>query len=103
MASLNGKVAIVTGSSRGIGRAVAERLSRDGANIVVTYAGNRDKAEEVVSLIKANGTEAIALQLDLFKLDEIRNLVQSTISHFGRLDILVISGGAPRLTVGLKK
>jgi 3-oxoacyl-[acyl-carrier protein] reductase len=60
MSSLLGKVAIVTGSSRGIGRAVAERLSRDGANIVVTYAGNRDKAEEVVLVIKANGTEAIA-------------------------------------------
>lgn len=98
MASLNGKVAIVTGSSRGIGRAVAERLSRDGANIVVTYAGNRDKAEEVVSVIKANGTEAIALQVDLLKLNDIQNLVQKTINHFGKLDILVISGGAPRLT-----
>lgn len=98
MASLTGKVAIVTGASRGIGRAVAERLGRDGANVVVTYAGNRDKAEEVVSVIKAKGSDAIALQADLTSLDDIRNLVQSTISHFGKLDILVISGGAPRLT-----
>ena len=98
MAALTGKVAIVTGSSRGIGRALAERLGRDGANVVVTYAGNRDKAEEVISAIKTSGSDAIALQLDLFKLDDIRNLVHSTISHFGRLDILVISGGAPRLT-----
>lgn len=98
MASLKGKVAIVTGSSRGIGRAVAERLSRDGAKVVVTYVGNREKAEEVVSVIKANGTDAIALQSDLTSLDDIRYLVQNTINHFGRLDILVISGGAPRLT-----
>lgn len=95
---LAGKVAIVTGASRGIGQAVAERLGRDGAKVVVTYAGNRDKAEEVVSSIKGNGSDAIALPLDLTKLNEIRTLFQKTISHFGQLDILVISGGAPRLT-----
>lgn len=98
MASLQGKVAIVTGSSRGIGRALAERLGRDGAKVVVTYAGNQAKAEEVVSTIEENGSEAIALQADLLKLSDIRDLVQSTIKRFGRLDILVISGGAPRLT-----
>jgi len=99
MASLSGKVANVTGSSRGIGRVIAERLGRDGANVVVTYAGNRDKAEEVVSVIKTNGSDAIALQLDLAKLDDIRSLFQNTLSQFGKLDILVlvISGGAPRL------
>jgi 3-oxoacyl-[acyl-carrier protein] reductase len=97
MASLSGKVAIVTGSSRGIGRAIAQRLGRDGANMVVTYAGNRDKAEEVVSVIKTNGSDAIALQVDLTKLDDIRSLFQNTLSQFGKLDILVISGGAPRL------
>lgn len=97
MGNLLEKVAIVTGSSRGIGRALAERLGRDGAKVVVTYAGNRDKAEEVVSAVKANGSDAIALQLDLSKLDDIRNVFQTTISRFGKLDILVISGGAPRL------
>jgi 3-oxoacyl-[acyl-carrier protein] reductase len=101
MASLTGKVAIVTGSSRGIGRALAERLGRDGAKVVVTYAGNRDKAEEVVSAIKSQGSDAIALQLDLSKLDSIRTLFQQVISHFGQFDILVISGGAPRLTKSL--
>lgn len=95
---LKGKVAIVTGSSRGIGRAVAERLGRDGAKVVVTYAGNQAKAEEVVSSIKDNGSDAIALPFDLNKLDNIRSLFKETISHFGQLDILVISGGAPRLT-----
>lgn len=98
MGNLTGKVAIVTGSSRGIGRALAERLGRDGAKVVVTYAGNRDKAEEVVSAIKATGSEAIAFQLDLSKLEDIRSLFQQTINHFGKLDILVVSGGAPRLT-----
>ncbi len=98
MSNLIGKVAIVTGASRGIGRALAERLGRDGAKVVVTYAGNRDKAEEVVSTIKANGSDAIAVQTDLSKLDAIRALFQKTLSHFGQLDILVISGGAPRLT-----
>lgn len=98
MASLSGKVAIVTGSSRGIGRALAERLGRDGAKVVVTYAGNVEKAQEVVSTIKANGSDAIAIQVDLLKLSDIRKLVQSTIKHFSKLDILVISGGAPRLT-----
>ncbi|GAP98042.1 SDR family oxidoreductase [Leptolyngbya sp. NIES-2104] len=98
MGFLVGKVAIVTGSSRGIGQALAERLGRDGANVVVTYAGNREKAEAVVSTIKANGSDAIALPLDLTKLDDIRNLFQKTIEQFGKVDILVISGGAPRLT-----
>lgn len=98
MGSLLGKVAIVTGSSRGIGRALAERLGRDGAKVVVTYARNREKAEEVVSVIKENGSDAIALGLDISKLDDIRNLFQNTINQFGKLDILVISGGAPRLT-----
>lgn len=98
MGSLLGKVAIVTGSSRGIGRALAERLGRDGAKVVVTYARNREKAEEVVSVIKANGSDAIALGLDISKLDDIRNLFENAISQFGQLDILVISGGAPRLT-----
>ena len=97
MSSLAGKVAIVIGASRGIGQAIAERLGRDGANVVITYAGNRDKAEAVVAGMQAHGSDAIALPLDLAKLDEIRSLFHNTLSHFGRLDILVISGGAPRL------
>jgi 3-oxoacyl-[acyl-carrier protein] reductase len=87
--SLQGKVAIVTGSSRGIGRAIAERLGRDGANVVVTFAGNRDKAEEVVETIEATGSKAIALQVDMRKLEEVRTLFEKTIDHFGKVDILV--------------
>ncbi|MBW4567839.1 MAG: SDR family oxidoreductase [Tolypothrix carrinoi HA7290-LM1] len=89
MTSLSGKVAIVTGSSRGIGRAIAERLGRDGANVVVTYAGNKDKAEEVVSAIKANQTDAIAIQVDMRKIEDVRNLFLHTLDYFGKLDILV--------------
>jgi 3-oxoacyl-[acyl-carrier protein] reductase len=59
MTSLSGKVAIVTGSSRDIGRAIALTLGGNGANVVVTYAGNQDKAEEVISTVKANGSDAM--------------------------------------------
>lgn len=97
MTSLAGKVAIVTGSSRGIGRALAERLGREGAKVVVTYARGKDSAEEVVAVVEESGSEAIALQLDLTSLDNIRSLFQSTVSQFGQVDIVVISGGAPRL------
>lgn len=89
MSSLAGKVAIVTGSSRGIGRAIAERLGHDGANVVVTYAGNQGKAEEVVAAIEANGTKAIALQVNMRNLSDVRDLFQLTLSRFGKLDILV--------------
>lgn len=89
MASLSGKVAIVTGSSRGIGRAIAERLGRDGATVVVTYVGNQAKAEEVVSAIKETGSDAIALQVDMRKIEDVSNLFQKTLARFGKLDILV--------------
>jgi 3-oxoacyl-[acyl-carrier protein] reductase len=89
MATLAGKVAIVTGASRGIGRAIAERLGRDGANVVVTYAGNQDKALEVVSAIQTNGSKAITLQIDMRKIEDVRSLFRKTLDHFGKLDILV--------------
>ncbi|GAP98043.1 glucose 1-dehydrogenase [Leptolyngbya sp. NIES-2104] len=87
--SLQGKVAIVTGSSRGIGRAIAERLGRDGASVVITYAGNRDKAEEVVQSIESKGSKATAIQVDVRKLEEVRSLFEKTIDQFGKVDILV--------------
>jgi 3-oxoacyl-[acyl-carrier protein] reductase len=89
MGYLSGKVAIVTGSSRGIGRAVAERLGSDGASIVVTYAGNQDKALEVVEAIKAKGSDAISVQVNMRKIEDVRNLFQKTLDYFGKLDILV--------------
>lgn len=89
MGYLSSKVAIITGSSRGIGRAIAERLGSDGASVVVTYAGNSDKALEVVSAIKANGSDAISVQVDMRKIEDVRNLFQKTLDYFGKLDILV--------------
>ena len=89
MSSLQGKVAIVTGSSRGIGRGIAERLGRDGAAVVVTYAGNRDKAEEVVRLIESAGSKSIAIQVDVRQLEDVRALFEQAIKQFGKVDILV--------------
>lgn len=90
---LSGKVALVTGSSRGIGRAIAERLSSDGASIVVNYAGNADKANEVVATIKNLGGQAIAVQADIGKTADIHRLFDQTMQTFGKIDILVNNAG----------
>jgi 3-oxoacyl-[acyl-carrier protein] reductase len=89
MASLTAKVAIVTGASRGIGRAIAERLAQDGASVVINYSQSANKAKEVVSAIEAGGGKALAVQADMSQLADIRRLFQETIDHFGHLDILV--------------
>ncbi|KST66178.1 glucose 1-dehydrogenase [Mastigocoleus testarum] len=89
MRSLASKVAIITGSSRGIGRAIAQRLGRDGATVVVTYHNSQDKAQEVVEKIKANGSNAIALQVNVKEIDSVRGLFEQTLEHFGKIDILV--------------
>ena len=93
MASLKGKVAIVTGASRGIGRAIAKRLARDGASVVINYAHSADKAKEVISAIEAEGGKALALQADLNQVAALRHLFQETIAQFGQLDILVNNAG----------
>lgn len=86
---LTNKVAIVTGSSRGIGRAIAQRLGQDGAKVVVTYMNNKEQAEEVVTKIQLSGTEAMAMQVDVRKIADIGRLFQQTIEHYGKVDILV--------------
>lgn len=98
MTSLSGKVAIVTGASVGIGKAVAERLAAEGAAVALTYAQNARKVEEMVTAIKDKGGQAIAIQTDFTKLADIRHLFAKTVEDFGRLDILIISGSAPRVT-----
>ena len=90
---LEGKVALVTGSSRGIGRAIAERLSNDGAKLVINYAGSADKANEVVAAIATKGGEAIAVQADVGKVADIQRLFEQTRDRFGKLDILVNNAG----------
>ena len=87
--SLNGKTAIVTGSSRGIGKAIALRLARDGANVVVTYHSSQDKAKEVVKDIKGKGVDGIALQVNVREIESVRDLFSKAIEHFGQVNILV--------------
>lgn len=93
MAPLTGKVAIVTGGSRGIGRAITERLGQDGATVVVNYAQNSEKAQEVVSAIVARGGQALAVQAKINQVADVRRLFQETVDHFGQLDILVNNAG----------
>lgn len=90
---LKNKVAIVTGSSRGIGKAVAERFARDGAKVVVNYVKNKKAADAVVAgIVKARGT-AIAIKADVSKKADARRLINGAIKAFGRLDILVSNAG----------
>jgi 3-oxoacyl-[acyl-carrier protein] reductase len=93
MASLAGKVAIVTGASRGIGRAIALRLSQEGASVVVNYARGADQAKDVVSAIEAAGGKALAVQADVRKTAEIRDLFDRTQETYSQIDILVNNAG----------
>lgn len=93
MASLGGKVAIVTGASRGIGRAIALRLSQEGASVVVNYARGADQAKDVVSAIEAAGGKALAVQADVRKTAEIRDLFDRTQETYSQIDILVNNAG----------
>jgi 3-oxoacyl-[acyl-carrier protein] reductase len=96
MIDLTGKVALVTGASRGIGRAIAEKLAGQGASVVVNYNTNREAADEVVEGIKANGGQAIAMQGDVRDAGDAKRLVKATLNEFGRLDILVNNAGTTR-------
>src|SRR5216117_255931 len=87
------KVAIVTGASGGIGRAVALRLARDGFAVVVNYAGNAAKAEGVVNEIKSTGGQAIAVQADVANATEVERLFKKTLDAFNRIDVVVNSAG----------
>ena len=93
MSKLNGRVAIVTGASKGIGAAVARHLAAAGAAVVVNYAGSRDGAEKVVSDITAAGGKALAVQADVVKPEDVQRLVAQTIKAFGAPDILVNNAG----------
>ncbi len=93
---LQEQTALVTGASRGIGRAIALELARHGANVVVNYAGNQERAEQVVAEIKELGTEAFALKADVANGEEVQVMVKETIAGFGRLDILVNNAGITR-------
>jgi 3-oxoacyl-[acyl-carrier protein] reductase len=93
MAKLSGKVAVVTGASKGIGAAIAEELAKDGASVIVNYSSSAAGAEAVVAKIKAGGGKAKAVRADVSKPAEAKQLVDSAVSEFGRLDILVNNAG----------
>jgi 3-oxoacyl-[acyl-carrier protein] reductase len=90
---LRNRVAIVTGGSRGIGRAVVDRLAELGAHVVVNYVKDRDAATAAVRSAQSKGVEAIAVQADVSRLEEAESLVQVTIERFKRIDILVCNAG----------
>src|SRR6266498_341418 len=87
--TLTGKVALVTGGSRGIGAAIAKRLARDGAAIALTYASAQQQAEEVVRTIEAAGGRALAMRADSADVAAVKSAVAETVRTLGRLDVLV--------------
>lgn len=93
---LKGKNALVTGSSRGIGRAIALELGRLGANVAVNYAGNEAKAQEVVDELEKMGVQAIKIQADVTDEDAVKKMVKEIIQTFGSLEILVNNAGITR-------
>ncbi|MDO7925376.1 glucose 1-dehydrogenase [Pseudomonas sp. KFB-139] len=93
MKKLAGKVAVVTGASKGIGAGIAKALAQDGAAVVVNYASSREGADAVVDAIKSSGGHAIALKADVSIAAEAQALIEAAITNFGRLDILVNNSG----------
>jgi 3-oxoacyl-[acyl-carrier protein] reductase len=93
MPKLTGKVAVVTGSSKGIGAGIAERLAADGASVIVNYARSEDAAKAVVDKIKSAGGQATAVKADISQPAEIKPLFDAAIQAYGHLDILVNNAG----------
>jgi glucose 1-dehydrogenase len=90
---LSGKIALVTGSSQGIGEGIAIRLAEEGADVIINYRSHPEGAAEAVAKVERTGRRGFAIQADLSRLDEIRRLVDESIAHFGQLDILVNNAG----------
>jgi 3-oxoacyl-[acyl-carrier protein] reductase len=95
--ALTGKVALVTGASRGLGAAIAKRLAFDGAAVAITYTSSPQKADEVVRVIESNGGRALAIRADSADVEALRNAVADTVQTFGSLDILVNNAGIATL------
>ena len=93
MESLKGKVALVTGGSRGIGRAIAQRLARDGASVALTYHHNADAAEEIAAGIRQTGGRAMALHAELDRAEDLTPLFDAAERELGRLDIVIANAG----------
>jgi 3-oxoacyl-[acyl-carrier protein] reductase len=94
-----GKVAIVTGASRGIGRAIAENLAQAGADIVAVYQRNSEKVAELASTLESLGRVCLPIQADVAQETEVETLVQHTLDRFGKVDILINNAGITRDTL----
>jgi 3-oxoacyl-[acyl-carrier protein] reductase len=90
------RVAIVTGATRGIGRAIAVQLATDGFNIVVNYRGDEEPAKALVDELQSHGVEARAIRADITNADEVAGLIEGTIAAFGKLDVLINNAGITR-------
>ena len=90
------KTALVTGASRGIGKKIALQLGEEGYNVVVNYAGNKEKAEKVVSEIKTFGVDAFAIQANVSEQDEVKAMIKEILNQFGTIDVLVNNAGITR-------
>ena len=101
MNRLEGKVAVVTGASKGIGAGIAKALAKDGAAVVVNYASSKEGADAVVEAIKASGGKAIAVQGNVSVAAEAQALIDAAVSQFGRLDVLVNNSGVWEAAVEL--
>jgi len=93
MSKLKGKVAVVTGASKGIGAAIAQSLAAEGASVVVNYASSKSGAEKVVAAITAAGGKAVAVRGDVSRKAEAEGIIEAAIKNFGHLDILVNNSG----------
>lgn len=96
MGRFEGKTAVVTGASRGIGRSIALRLASEGAKVTVNYSGSQEKAEAVAEEIRAAGGEAIVFQADVSDADQVKAMMDETVKQFGSLDFLVNNAGITR-------
>lgn len=99
MKTLENKVALITGSSRGLGRAIAERYAELGAHIIINYTKNQSAADEVLNIITAKGVKAIAVHADINKPEEISHLFQEALAAFARIDIVVANAGLEMVDV----
>ncbi len=101
--ALEGKIALVTGASSGIGKAIAMEMSRRGAGIIVNYVGKADAADQVIKAIEQESGTALAIRADVSKASDVSNMITQAVAKFGRLDVLVNNAGIEKETPFLEK